>query len=317
MIESYTPKFIVRNGRHFNSCRCKSCERQSALVTRAWSNQVRHSAQLACDTVSRSMLFDTDALDLIGERVAAPDSTPLDAWQNNVNQGCIALLLVENLSIEERLHAIGILLSRTAKHDGLGNGECVLNDPLAFAGELISLSRDGILQQRFREIPAIDKYKLIHLRRLSRITLDADLDSMTSISLTLRQAELQLMSSGYLVDVLRELESNATAQAFFEKHESLWTNYFLYRCFHEVFPGAEPQGYAIAFLDFTTDYFCIRNLCALLSSIGADLTEATVAALFSAWYRTGRSAMSKDDHVEPLLIGMSLISSANNHVFIE
>lgn len=153
---------------------------------------------------------------------------------------------------------------------------------------------------------------LAYLRRLARVQMCFDLDSASSMSLNLRLTELQVISDGFLADALREIERSPAVEKFFAKHDCTWQNYFLYRCFHEVFPGAEPELYDLAFLDMCLDYFCLRSLCAILVSCDVELDEDVVSSLFSAWQCNGKASLGRDDHTDPLLIGFTLIGEVHD-----
>ncbi|AOJ05974.1 tRNA-ribosyltransferase [Burkholderia mayonis] len=302
-IGSYIPHFILLGRPRISQCRCVSCREQPPLVTHAWANHVRHSALLQCDTVSREMLFAHDAFELHEEAAVPVDGAALDVWQNDVNQACIDLLIVDGLSIEERMYAIGVLLNKLSK--GGGDGFETMR-PFAMANELMQLALGGAFRTLFGQMPAISRYKASYLRRLAKIPFRVSLDEHASKSLNLKLTELMLMSDGFLDDALREIEGSNEVSIFFDKHDETWINYFLYRCFHEVFPAIEREAYGQLFLDLALDYFCVRSLCALLAN-DVELDEDVVAALFAAWYRS-KGRLGRDDHVDPLLVGFSLIS---------
>ncbi|KVN02955.1 hypothetical protein [Burkholderia diffusa] len=304
-IESYIPHFIVHGRSRIAQCECASCRAQTPFVTNAWSNQVRHSAQIQCDSVSREALFERDAFKLHTQPSFPGDGEPLSAWQNNVNQSCINFLIVEDLSIEERLHATGVLLSRLSRDD---LNESDASTPQSIGDELLTLAASGVIRQRFSQMPSIDRYKRDYLRRLAKVHLRVTPDPIASLAFNLKLTELQVMSDGFLEDVLREIESSRQVEAFFGKHGHVWTNYFLHRCFHDVFPGAARNAYDVMFLDLCLDLFCLRSLCAFLADSDVELTEESVSALFSAWHRGGKECLGRDDHVDPLLVGYSLIT---------
>ncbi|AJY32496.1 putative queuine/archaeosine tRNA-ribosyltransferase [Burkholderia thailandensis 34] len=308
-IGSYVPQFILRGKTRISQCQCESCRARSPLVTHAWTNHVRHSALLQCETVSREALFERDAFELHTIAADPGQDEALDAWQNGVNQACIYLLIEQQLSIPERLHAIGVLLSRVAR---AGEAERDPAMPIAVVEELIELAGHGVLQARVAQMPIIDLYKYAYLRRLARVRMCFDLDSASSMSLNLRLTELQVISDGFLADALREIERSPAVEKFFAKHDCTWQNYFLYRCFHEVFPGAEPELYDLAFLDMCLDYFCLRSLCAILVSCDVELDEDVVSSLFSAWQCNGKASLGRDDHTDPLLIGFTLIGEVHD-----
>jgi lysine-N-methylase len=303
-IRSYMPQFLLNSKARISQCQCVSCRAQAPLVTHAWTNHVRHSALMQCETVSREALFERDAFDLHELTAEAGTDDTLDAWQNNVNQACICLLIAPGFSIEERLYAISIMLSRLSGVDAAARDADM---PLRVVEELLGLAGQGVFQDHIGQIPPIEKYKLAYLRRLARVQMRVDLDAVASMSLNLRLTELQVISDGFLVDALRDIEQSVAVDQFFGTHDQVWTNYFLYRCYHEVFPGSEPLAYGPAALDLCLDYFSIRAFCALIAACDVDLDRDVVSSVFSAWQRGGKASLGRDDHSEPLLIGLSLI----------
>jgi lysine-N-methylase len=302
-IGSYTPQFLLRGKAHIAACQCASCRAQTPFVTHAWNNHERHSALLNCDTVAREALFQQDAFALTKLMTTSESETSLDPWQNSVNQSCIFLLVEGDMSIQTRLHAIGVLLSRIARQE---KAQSDLMLPVRLAIELLDMVAAGTLQESIQQMPALDQYKLAYLRRLAAVRVPLDIDAQAAMSLNLKQTELQVISDSFLIDALRAIEQSEPVDAFFDTYSDVFRHYFLYRCFHEVFPGAELAAYDLAFLDLSLDFFCSRSLCALLVQSGVELNPEIVAHLFAFWYRSGKASLGRDDHTDPLLIGFSL-----------
>ncbi|AJC21201.1 hypothetical protein [Pandoraea pulmonicola] len=306
-IGSYTPEFVVRARALVPTCKCGSCAQTPALISHAWSNQVRHSALLECETVSREMLFVPDALNLYEEVTKGKEGEPLCIWQNNANQGCINLLLVDGLSIPERLYAIGVLLSMVSSGANESRDESV---PLLAAQNLLQLIERGEVQAKFAEQPDIVRYKISYLRAMGKLPLRIDqLGLRASMGLSLKLNEMRVMSDDYLVDFLREMEQTHADASALANYERGWINYLLYRCFHDVFPGAECEGYGRAYLGLCLDYFCMNSLFSLLATTGVELDTDASCAVVSTWCRVGRPHLGREDHaVDPLLVGFSLLN---------
>lgn len=303
-IASYIPQFLVRGHARIDACQCAYCRDGTPCVARAWTNHVRHSAVMQCDSVAHEALFARDAFELHERMSEAGKAGALSVWRSSVNQACIYLLIAPGLTIRDRMHTIGVLLSRLARPD-VNDDDVAL--PIEVAAELIDVAAQDVLHAQFRRVQVSDLYRRAYLRRLVKASIHLDVGAQAERTLNLKRAELQVLSDGFLSDALRSLEQSSEVDAFFGKHDHVWPNYFLYRCYDEVFPAVERGAYPQAFLDVCLDYFCLRNYCALLAASDIALDERVVSQLFAAWHRGGKASLARDDHADPLVVGFSLI----------
>ncbi|QKJ85616.1 tRNA-ribosyltransferase [Paramixta manurensis] len=306
VIETYTPEFVLRMQAQGSGCACQHCQTEAALTELRWQNHIRHSAQLACDSVARAMLFTPEAFIL--HRTDSPVSSAGEALceqQQVMNQCCINLLIAPQLRVTEKLYACGVFLSKAQKMIAAGADDAALIDSCQ---QLLEMAVQGSLQPQFASLPPIEKYKLAQLRQLSERPLDAALDPLTGMALVLKLNELKILSDDYLAETLQQIDGDEEATAFLEQHPSVWLNYFLYRCYHDVFPGSDSAAYATVFLSWCEDYFSLKALCSLLCQSYCELDEETLAAVFAAWQRARTGQVSTVSEVDRLLIGLSLLS---------
>lgn len=306
LIDRYSPEFVLRLHEMKTPCTCESCQKEPALSPLNWANESRHSARLECDQVAHAMLLDPQSFVLHSAKIPAQEGAmePLSAWHRAVNQGCINLLICGDLNTEEKLYASGVFLSKMQRVAGDND----LNAVSECWQQLLEMAANGALSQQFRQLPEIETYKLEQLRHISQLPVDAALDPLSAMALMLKLNELNVLSDDYLADSLHEIKQDTSLALFAEVHPSLWTNYFVYRCYHDVFPGRDPQNYSHAFLSLCVDYFSLNVLCSLLAQSDCPPDEDNVPALFADWRRTAALRDAATLSADPLLMGLSLLS---------
>lgn len=295
-IESYTPEFVLRLQQIAGHCGCPSCKIQPSLITRRWHNQVRHSARLGCDRAAREILCREDAFVLHCEPSEARDAERLDPRLQAVNQAAINLAVASDAAPELLLYAVGILISK-------GHQLAEPDKITALGEELTELMQQGVLTQAFDQLPQVDTWKLAELRALSRSELDASLDPLTGMTLVLKLNEINVLSTRYLQEMLKELEQAPRLAEFMHSHRSVFINTLLYEFYHHVFPGADDGAWEQQYHRLCQRYFSLKMLCALFVHNDLELDDDTIAALFAAWQRTPEVAVSEN----PLLSGITLL----------
>lgn len=294
--EAYTPEFVLRLKQNTQQCHCPGCQRQLPYLTQRWRDQIRHSALMSCDLAAREILCREDAFALHCEPSEQPDALPLDSRLLAVNQAAINLAIGSDASAEETLYTLGVLLSKSRQ----------LAEPQhieALGDELVTLMQQGMMSQALAQLPVVDSWKLAALRDLSRSELDATLDPLTGMTLVLKLSEINVLTSRYLQDTLRELEQDVQLATFMQSHRSVFLNMMLYEFYHHVFPGENSEAWEKSFYRLCQRYFSLKMLCALFVQNDLPLDDETLAALFAAWYRTPQAAVGDN----PLLAGLSLL----------
>lgn len=295
-IESYTPEFVLRLDMNAEKCHCPCCQQQPPRVTLRWQDQIRHSALLGCDRVAREILCHADAFVLHADRSDMPGTRPLDPCQLSVNQAAINLAIASDASPELLLYTLGILISKSVR----------LAEPQqieALGDELAVLLQQGVMALAFEQLPVIDSSKLSALQALSRCELDADLDPLAGMTLVLKLNEINVMDVHYLQDMLHALEHDTQLTAFVQAHRSLFLNVLLYEFYHHVFPGEDERAWEQHFYRLCQHFFCLKMLCAIFIHSELTLNDETITALFAAWQRVPKIAVSDN----PLLAGISLL----------
>lgn len=295
-IESYTPEFVLRLEQNAENCHCPCCQRQPSTVTLRWQDQIRHSALLDCDRAAREILCREDAFILHGDREEKQDARPLDPRLQVLNQAAISLAISSDAPPEQILYTLGVLISKS--------GQLVEPQQIeAFGDELAGLLQQGMMAPAFEQLPVIDTSKLAVLKALSCCALDASLDPLTGMTLILKLNEINVMTSHYLQDRLKELEQEPQLTEFMQSHRHVFLNVLLYEFYHHVFPGEDARAWEQQFYRLCQHFFSLKMLCAIFVHSELTLDDETIAALFAAWQRTPEVAVSDN----PLLAGISLL----------
>ncbi|WP_343550775.1 hypothetical protein [Pantoea sp.] len=262
-----------------------------------WQKEQRVSAELQCDSAAQAILYGNEAFALQHAVVAALDVPPLCLRVQALNQQAIFLMSNEHAALDEKLYAVGVLLSK-----------CLLIlDPekIQEAGnEILALMHNGMLTESFAALPTIDTYLLTALRQLAQVNLDVQLDPLTGMTLVMKLSELALLSDAQLLALLHEMHEDELVQDFMQQQATLWRNYLLWHAYHGVFPGTTSVAWETSFLALCQRVFGIKVLISMLLVEQCVLDEATIAQLFAAWERQPLPLLQQEN---ALLIGLSLL----------
>lgn len=294
---SYIPHYVTRLDAQAWQCQCTGCKGQKPLLKLNWQDEQRASAELYCESAAQAILFDENAFTLQHATVAALDVPTLCPRLQALNQQAIFLMSNALSPLAEKLYAVGILLSKCQ----------LLQEPQAIqevGEELLMLMNSGLLTEAFAALPAIDTYPLAALRQLGQMALDANLDSLTGMTLVMKLNELTTLSDAELLPLLNELSGDALVQDFMQRHTTLWRNYLLWHAYHGVFPGVSNAQWETAYQTLCQRVFGIKVVISMLIIEQCELDDNALAALFAAWQRQPLPLLHHDN---ALLIGLSLL----------
>ncbi|AJZ88521.1 hypothetical protein VW41_05450 [Klebsiella michiganensis] len=312
IIERYQPEFVLRHAALDPVCECPACCRAPEGWPRISVNlatQVRESLDPGCESVARELLLNPQAFVLHMSEGESPAAGELKAWDSTLNQQGIHLAVHPALSLEESLYALGVLLSK-AQQD-LADDNCDPARLVSMGEQLAHLAEHGVLAQQLAMLPPIEENALAALKAMGAMRLDLNLPIAEKMSVMLKLSELGVMPASRLSERLLELQAGLQRCEWLTTQPHILRNVLIYRLYHDVFPGPGCENYGAAMFSLAQDFFQLKMLFAIGSEAEESLTEKTMIALFSAWYRW-RQANPTVTHKEnsadySLLCGLSLL----------
>lgn len=307
-IEHYQPEYVKRFAARDTACTCLACRnaRQGfPFVSIKLKNQQRESLNIACETAAREALLNPEAFVLHTSYKPVEGETLLSAWHKTLNQQCINLAINPSLSLEERLYAMGVLLSKAQQYHDNGT-----QDPaqLVSIGEQLSgLADQGVLAQQFALLPTIVENQLAALKEMGAIRLNLDLPMARKMAMALKLSELAIMSPSRLAERHQALNAQWQAMALFNEQPWILNNAVIYQLYHTVFPGFDGDNYGETFLRLTRYVFRIKMICALYGELSPDTVAMLVSAL-EEWMQQDPLPVKRQNSADyNLLCGLSLL----------
>ncbi|AHG19665.1 hypothetical protein Z042_08555 [Chania multitudinisentens RB-25] len=313
LIDCYQPKYVALFEANTVHCICAACQKMEnknwQRIDMKMKNQQRESLDLACVTAAEKILLDPDAFVLHATHIPSESDEPLSPWLNALNQQCINLATTPSLTIEERLFALGVLLSKAQRHWNNGEQEPAL---LASTGEeLAILAVEGVITQQLAHLPTIPPKRVAALQEMGKMHLNINLPLQEKVRLALKLSEMLIIPTTRLEEQLSELEKTARHIALFADQPHIMSNLLIYSLYHNIFPGIYCQDYGSALLALTRQFFHIKMLCALHAGETATLTAHDAVQLISAFWAWNKAhpllVDEENTSDDRLLCGLSLL----------
>jgi len=312
LIEHYQPEYVKRFAERETACDCLACRDAQPgwpRVSLRLKNQQRESLDMACETAAREIVLNPEAFILYTSQGEVQGDDMLSSWLETLNQQCINLAIHPALQQEERLYAMGVLLSKAQQYRDNGESDPAL---LVSMGEQLgSLAEQGVLAQQLTMLPEIIDNPLAALKEMGAIRLNLNLPMAEKMAMSLKLSELAIMSPSRLLEHLHALKARWQAIALFHEQPSILNNALIYPLYHTIFPGVDCDNYGEAFLNLARQFFQLKMLCALYCSDTAQLSAEEAAMLISAlagWQQKNPSPANVGNTADySLLCGLSLL----------
>lgn len=292
-IECYEPEFVRQYlQQHPESTR--------ALAV-SWRHETRRSLLLDDPRCCEAVLGSPEAFVLHVEMIDANDEAKaLPEGMQALNQAALDIVTLADIGIELRLYALGVLLSMAQKSP----------DDVAMIkrlpAELAAHAATGTLQEMFAQLPPLPLAQRQLITALGGYSLEWDnlVDCSRKMSLPLQVNLLALQDSNSEALMQQQLAEiwDAQGQQAFAERPWLWTNYLVYRLYHDTFPQHDSLSLTQNYLELVSDYFLLRTLFSLWVLDGTPLVAEQIFSLFSlfeAW-RHAHPAERESLHQTPL-----------------
>lgn len=280
MIDCYEPAF-VRSFLYHNP--------DSPLSTRmTWQHEIRQSLMLTETACCEAALGNPDAFVLHVSQCAAPPESPLlSPRTQTLNQAALNTVTLAGLTPELRLYALGIMLSWSAKLPG--ESDETLARITSQPGVLAHFVEEGKLQEQFARLPAVPQLQRQLLTLIGSLDFDwQELpDSTRKATLPLQVSVLMLQDANSEALLLQQLQEQwrKTYAQYFAKDTWIFSNYLIYRIYHDTFPQPDSANAPLRYFELVTDVFLLRTLFSLWTLDDSTLSHDEIFALFALFER--------------------------------
>lgn len=310
LIEQYQPEYVIRFNARDAACECPACQDAAGdwpKTRLTVGNQQRESLNAACESAAREILLNPEAFMLHTGEAEADGIAEHSLWDEALNQQCINMAVHPGLTLESRLYAIGVLLSKAQRYRD--ENQCDPQDLIAMGEQLAQLAEAGILNEQLSLLPPIGVNRVEALGEMGAMRLNLNLPPMQKMIFMLKLSELAVMDPARLQERLRELEQKPLP--LLEEKPWIMLNALIYRLYGEFFPGINVSNYGEALMSLTRQFFQLKMLSAMWLEDNQELTEEVFIALFSAWFswqtQQPQTERVKNTADYVLLCGLSLI----------
>lgn len=299
-IECYEPEFV----RQYLQKHPMSHRSPLAI---SWQHEIRRSLLLndydCCEAVLGSpeaFLLQVQMTDKNPEQLALP------ALIQALNQAALDTITLPGLSVDLRLYALGIMLSFAQK---LPEGSKETIDTIkALPTQLAIFAKEGTLKKMFAQLPALTLMQRQLITHLGSVSFDWDslVDCQRKMSLPLQISLLSLQdnnSEALMQEQLLEVWESL-GEKHFDAQSWVWTNYLVYRLYHDTFPQHNTLSILPCYLELVSDYFMLRTLFSLWVMDGSTLSHSQTISLFSVfetWRHSPEYAQEREMLHQPQL----------------
>ena len=310
LIEQYQPEYVIRFNARDAACECPACQDAAGdwpKTRLTVGNQQRESLNAACESAAREILLNPEAFMLHTGETETDSIAEHSLWDEALNQQCINMAVHPGLTLESRLYAIGVLLSKAQRYRD--ENQCDPQDLIAMGEQLAQLAEVGILNEQLSLLPPIEVNRVEALGEMGAMRLNLNVPGMQKMMLMFKLSELAVMQPARLQERLRELDAKQIP--LFSEQPFIVHNVLLYRLYGDYFPCRNVSNYGVALKSLTRQFFQLKMLCAMWLEDNAQLTADEFTGLFSAWYawQAQLPVESDGEHMADytLLCGLSLI----------
>lgn len=306
MIDCYEPDFVrLFLSRHPDS---------ALLVNVRWKTEVRQSLVLTDPASCQAALGDPNAFVLHHSKcAAAPDSPTLSPRDQVLNQSALNTITLPGLSPELRLYALGIMLSFCEKCPD--SSDATLEKLASLPQVLADHAQSGKLQEQFAQLPSLPQLQREMITQMGNCDFNWELlpESVRKLTLPLQVSLLMLQDANSEALLQQQLHDQwlMTWERYFAQDAWIFSNYLIYRLYHDTFPQHDDESALQRFFWLVADVFMIRTLFCLWTLDGSALSHDEIYALFAlfeAW-RNSEHAISLRQHIVNILPGDPLLSA--------
>ncbi|MFT5788557.1 MAG: lysine-N-methylase [Shewanella sp.] len=273
----------AKAGEDLLSHTCKTYPRMSHMK----DGDRYESLSLSCPEAARTILLKPDAFQF--ERMTVNHhrtfkATPI--WAKKAHDYTIQLLLKPEQPIEHGLTAVGILMKTTER---VANGELESSAIDDMFQQLLSLSNNGQLKQHFEGFNKDTEIHKMHAFTSMQLWLNTNkagrgrsrFEQINQAICAMGDGDNKI-SMGRINQAWRDVALPALAE-----HQTLFSRYLFYYCYHMNFPQVDALTPSQAFRVMLLDFFMLRCYLAVIAAQKQGLSEHDIILCFQV-YHTNR-----------------------------
>lgn len=306
LIECYEPDFVRKFlGRHPDA---------PQHIEMAWQNEIRQSLTLDDAFCCEAVLGDPHAFELhVSQTESNPEHPSLSPRDQALNQAALHTITLPELTSELRLYALGIMLSYASKVEG--ESDSTLEKLASLPQILAGYAQNGQLLEQFNQLPAVPQLQRNLLTLLGNFEFDWELlpDSIRKLTLPLQVSLLMMQDANSEALLQQQLleQWQKTDEQYFASAPWIFSNYLIYRLYHDAFPYHDEESEFQRYFELTTDYFLLRTLFSLWTMDESPMTTDDIFALFALFerWRMSEDAVSARQQIANILPADYLLSA--------
>lgn len=311
-IDCYEPNYV-------RSFSVLNPEDKSSINTTHWQHQIRRSLLMGNEACCREILTKPDALWLNEVPCQSVERGPaLGLDYQMLNQSALTIATQPELSIEQKLYAIGVMISAVSKKDKTHpeSIQYIADIPQQFA----SLAEQGELQKQFALLPSVHLLQTQAMRMIGSLDIPWQHlpDSERTFTFRLQLTLLPMQNPATEAMLLMQLNKNwqQSGHSFIAQRRWVLNNYLLYRLYHDTFPFHQHKSLLHTYYFLTLDFFILRTLLCIWMSENTELTMDSLVHIFTIYHKwrqenpSAESQLSKilPAHIETDLAGFALLT---------
>ncbi|QMG42327.1 lysine-N-methylase [Citrobacter freundii] len=283
-------------------------------VQMTWQHEIRQSLALTDIASCTAALGDANAFVLhVTQSDCNSQSALLSPRDRVLNQAALNAVTIAGLTPDLRLYALGIMLSWSEKLPG--DDADTLAKIASQPNVLADYAATGKLQNQFSRLPALPQLQCHLLSLMGGLTFDWEIlpESPRKMTLPLQLSLLMMQDANSEALLLQQLQKqwHNAHQQYFAEEAWIFSNYLIYRLYHDTFPQHESASITQRLFELVTDFYLIRTLLSLWTLDGSPLSQADIFALFTLlerWRHSEESA-SVRQQVQAILPADYLLSA--------
>jgi lysine-N-methylase len=294
-------------------------EDKTSLKTIYWQHQVRRSLLMGKEACCREILTKPDALWLNEVPLQSVECwPPLALDLQMLNQSALTIATQPELTIEQKLYAIGVMISAASKKDR------TLPESIQYIADIPQqfsfLAEQGELQKQYALLPLVHSVQIQAMKMMGSLNIpweqlpDSERVFTFRLQLTLLPMQEPAANAMFMMQLKKNWQQNGNA--FIEKHHWVLNNYLLYRLYHDIFPFHRQNSLLHTYYLLVLDFFILRTLLSMWMPENTKLTLDTVVNIFTVYHHWRQENSAAEEqlnkilpaHIETDLAGFALLN---------
>ncbi|AKJ43409.1 Flagellar biosynthetic protein fliU [Pragia fontium] len=257
-----------------------------------WKNELRKSLAIECPEACGQILMSQTSIWVESHKnIAARSQSPLNDMYQLVNSECISIALRPELTLSERLFAIGQIVLPLNKDDY--TNKKTLNQTKEKIKARAALLTPSFIKTSMSQIPHdYPKQWQLFARIGAQVSALANTETVPTMETFWQSVHQDIMeqSSESGAQKIAELENTwkRIALPVVNDFPHIVTNYLFYRLYHDGFPFHAKMDEHESYYQLVTDCFMLRNLTSYWAMMYSQLRKSKLIDIVNIYHRWRR-----------------------------